>query len=120
MKLVCESINDFLKPKTRDEILSKIEKKDVKFEKTNKSASGTWLIGDIHISYKKLVELFGKPDSINWNNAEWVLKSDKGKILRLYPYYGIGDYKDNDFWKIAGTDENDVSDLLSFIYLNSN
>lgn len=59
-KKVYESIEDLLKPKSREDVLASLKgRKDATFRPTNSNkAWGTSLSGEIETSYKTLVKLF--------------------------------------------------------------
>jgi hypothetical protein len=63
-KKVYESIEDLLKPKSKEDVLASLKgRKDAIFKPTNpRKANGTSLSGEIETSYKNLVKLFGKPN----------------------------------------------------------
>lgn len=90
-KKVYESIEDLLKPKSREDVLASLKgRKDAIFRPTDpKKDYGTSLSGEIETSYKTLVKLFGKPNSQGDEykvSSEWVLEDDLGNIATIYDY----------------------------------
>jgi len=84
----------------------------IKFKKYKGSVVGTSLIGEIDVSYKQLVKVFGKPDKGDGykTEAEWRLKFEDGTIATIYDYksgksydpeYGLPVEKIRD-WHIGG------------------
>ena len=98
--------------------------------KSNKNASidGTSLKGYLQdISFEKLVEVFGKPvQGDDYKVAfEWVVQSECGEILTIYPWKNTDMYDDslpsvsemkktNTEWNVGGH-KNLVEDLNNFL-----
>jgi hypothetical protein len=123
-KLVKESLGDVLKPKSREQILSDVGGRDeATFEKTDKSPSGTHLVGEIETSFNTLVDLFGMPNFEGDGDkvtVEWVLEDDQGNKFTIYDWkmYGIDVTKLPSYsWHIGGT--TDPSDLKRYIFKNT-
>ena len=135
-KFICESINDLLKPKTKEEILKNLNPihKDVEFKQNHKvHGIGTDFIGYLNISYSKLVKLFGKPymfdDPYNIT-MEWMLDSNYRDVVTIYDYKATNFYykdfltiqqlkKLNSFkWHIGGYNKEVLNDFLYFVYKN--
>jgi hypothetical protein len=84
---------------------------------------GTSLVGGIEVSYKKLVKLLGKPNSLGdeyKTDAEWCIVIN-GKIMTIYNYKdgknyngrnGIATTKLTD-WHIGGRE--DLADEIAFL-----
>jgi len=135
-KIVYESLRDFLKPKSTDEIVSSLNAKtDLIFKISNKSPIGTSLQGMIPINYNKLVDLFGLPNSKGDDykvSTEWILEDNLGRIVTIYDYKETNLYsselptvskfrKLNIYdWHIGANDKQTANDLIAFILLNSN
>lgn len=96
VKFVNESIDDILKPKTKDEIISSIGGKDTSFKKTSPGKEiGTYLLGTINTSYENLVKLFGEPqdkfystdvDIADKVSNMWILEDEEGRVYTIYDY----------------------------------
>jgi len=98
-KKVYESIEDLLKPKSKEDVLASLKgRKDAIFKPTNpRKANGTSLSGEIETSYKNLVKLFGKPNGGSDNykvSSEWVLEDDLGNVATIYDYKATNLYDD--------------------------
>ena len=93
-KFVYESLEDILRPKSRKEILDNIGgRDDLTFKKSKKSSSGTYLIGEINVSYDNLVKLFGEPqlklkkdDDGYKTSTQWTLEDNEGRVYTIYDY----------------------------------
>ena len=123
-----ESIRDKMIPKTKEEILSNLDYKNVTFKPTTKSSGSGWLIGEIITSYDNLVKLFGKPIYRNLEPYEethfiWSVESNDGKILEIYDRHYNGRYEklmEIEYkWHIGGRDNKDANDLIAYIYKNT-
>jgi len=98
----------------------------IKFKRYKGSVVGTSLIGEIDVSYKQLVKVFGKPDKGDGykTEAEWRLKFEDGTIATIYDYkssktydpeYGLPVEEIRD-WHIGGFPE-DKSKILRNVYV---
>jgi len=123
-----ESLRDKMTPKSKEEILSKLEFHNVTFEPTRITPAPSWLIGEITTTYDALVKVFGKPtnedlDEDSENHFEWCVKSSDGHVCNIYDrHYGEGyeklmkiEYK----WHIGGRDTKDANNLIAFIIKNT-
>ena len=124
--LLTESIRDMMTPKSIEEILSSLGgNPDAKFFSVNKSATGTYLVGEIYTNYDKIAKLFGEPFEEYWigNNFYWVVQSDNGHLLTIYDNNsGLEpeELMEIDYsWHIGGTDKQDGKDLIYYIYRNT-
>ena len=123
-----ESIRDKMIPKTKDEILSNLDYKNVIFKSTPKTSAPSWYIGNVITTYDNLIKLFGKPkyetgEEFSESHFEWDVESDDGKVLNIYDRHYDGsheklmeiEYK----WHIGGRDNKDANDLIAYIYKNT-
>lgn len=140
MKIVKESLDDYLKPKSKAEILSSIGgREDATFKPTKKSQLGTSLIGEFQASYDDLVKLFGPPS--DYADGEkvrymWGLEDDKGKVFTIYDWkmydidvaklpsykWHIGGNASTNYFGIPGIDEQlppEARDLVRYVYKNT-
>jgi len=92
-KLVREGLDDILKGKSKEEFVP--EGGDiVKFYRSpdpEEDHNATSLIGTLHTSYKRLVELFGKPQFDFSEDGykvafTWVVRDEKGNAATIYDW----------------------------------
>jgi len=117
MKLVNESIEDVLKPKTKEKILADIGgRDDATFKKSRKPINGTYGIGEVNISYDNLVKLFGEPqekygdfDDYDKVSTRWVVEDENGRVYTIYDWKATYDMLPSQFrslssyeWHIGG------------------
>lgn len=100
-KKVYESIEDFLKPKSKEEVIASLRgRKDAIFKPTDPmKANGCSLSGEIETSYKTLVKLFGKPNSEGDDykvSSEWVLEDDLGNVVTVYDWKSTNLYDEGE------------------------
>lgn len=130
-----ESIRDFLKPKSKEEILKQLGgREDAIFKPTDKLQGMSYFIGTYEISYKELVKIFGEPNSegdYEKISTEWNLEDDKGNLISISDYK-VTDVYDPDYpsvddfraepsynWRIYSDNREIKKDFLTFIYLKS-
>lgn len=120
-----ESIRDQMTPKSKEEIMNGIEgDENVTFTPTKKGISGTFLVGEINMSYYDIVKLFGEPEEEAWigNNFLWILQTNDNRIITIYDNgSGLESYEimEMDYpWHIGGTSKKDFKDISYYIYNN--
>lgn len=86
-KFINEDIEDFLKPKSKEEIFGKVGE-IVNFKPSDQNGSGTSLMGYIQASYKDLVKLFGPPKKAdNYKvSTEWIVEDESGNVATIYDW----------------------------------
>ena len=132
-KFVNENIEDILKGKSKEEILGDkdiIEFRSITLEQSAGRTSGTFLLGEINTSYKKLEKLFGP--SIEETDGykistRWIVEDDSGNVCTIYDYkatnmfdgygYTIREFRalSNYNWHLGGKSKTVVDDLIMFI-----
>jgi len=111
MKLVREGIEDFLKGKSREEVIPGEDLVMFKRVSDNKGFNAS-LTGEVDTSYKRLVELFGKPIDYTKDGYKvafkWVVEDDKGRVATIY------DWKVTTLYDGEGLDPEELKKLESY------
>lgn len=138
MSNINEGAMDFLKPKSKENILKELPgNPNIKFKRTNKIIydSSNYGIGKLSfpITYDELVKLFGEPEETEYPNLlsainskthfRWVLESDDKEILIIYDYCSNktkNELKTQSYeWKIRGNSKEDFNNLIAYIVKNT-
>lgn len=83
-----EGIRDAMKPKTKEDVLDKIgNANDIKYYRLeNDDGIAGREYSYVETSYKKLVELFGEPNTEDWNwknMFHWYLEDSDGNMFQI-------------------------------------
>jgi hypothetical protein len=120
-----ESIRDKMTPKTKAEIMGGIGgDENVTFTPSKRGISGTFLVGELDMSYYDIVKLFGEPEEEAWigNNFLWVLQTNDNRLITIYDNNSDLEFEEimeMDYpWHIGGRSTKDFKDISYYIYNN--